>query len=305
MDAAKNDSVLVTGGRGFIGRAVGKLLRREGYSVISVDQTGMGAGPGEDPVHEVTCDIRNTAALQCLFETRPIGGVIHLAGILPTAAQREPVRATEVNVRGGLNLLEIAQRFDARRFVFGSSLSVYGTCPADEIVPETRRTAPEDIYGVAKLYVEQLGAAYSARHGLEFVSMRIGRVVGAGSQSTTSAWRSQIFELLSTRKATEIEIPYVASERILLVHVDDVAQMLMALLRAPRLKYGIYNAVCESVVVADLKREVEALNPNLQVRLGKGEAMGNPRRLDSERFQREFNFTTVSIFEQLRNAVGE
>ena len=106
------------------------------------------------------------ASLQQVFETRHIGGIIHLAAILPTAAQRDPVRATQVNVTGSLHLLELAQRFEVKRFVFGSSLSVYGTCPADRFVSEADRAAPEDLYGAAKLYVEQLGEAYRQSHGV-------------------------------------------------------------------------------------------------------------------------------------------
>jgi len=95
-------------------------------------------------------------------------------------------------------------------------------------------------------------------------------------------------------------LPYVGSERILLVHVDEVARMLVALLQAPRTAHLVYNAACESVVVADLKRTVEKLNSNVSVKLGEAQALGNPRRLDSSRFQQEFSFQTVPIFEQLR-----
>ena len=161
----------------------------------------------------------------------------------------------------------LAQRFEVKRFVFGSSLSVYGTCSADRFVSEADRAAPEDLYGAAKLYVEQLGEAYRQSHGLEFTSLRIGRVVGTGAESATSAWRSEIFEKLASTDASEILLPYVGSERILLVHVDDVAKMLVALLQAACPAHGVYNAVCESVIVSDLKHEVERLNSNVRVQL--------------------------------------
>ena len=92
-----------------------------------------------------------------MFEKERIEGIIHLAAILPTAAQRNPLRATQVNVQGSANVLEMARVFQVRRVVFGSSLSIYGTCAADHIVSELDRAAPEDLYGAAKLYVEQLG----------------------------------------------------------------------------------------------------------------------------------------------------
>lgn len=305
----EESAVLVAGGRGFIGRAVTELLRRSGDSVVSLDRNadhlaGSAAatrGPGCD----VVCDITDVAEVQRVFEATRIGGIIHLAAILPTAARREPLRATQVNVEGSLNLLEMARRFGVRRMIFGSSLSVYGTRPRDQVVSEEDRAAPEDLYGAAKLYVERLGEAYRERHDLEFVSLRIGRVVGSGAHSATSAWRSQIFELLGASQPIEIALPYVGPERVLLVHVDDVARVLVTLLQATRLNHAVYNAPCESVIVGDLKHEVEGLNPNLRVKLGKEDAVGNPRLLDCSRFQREFGFQTAAIAEQLRKAAGK
>jgi nucleoside-diphosphate-sugar epimerase len=298
-----DDSVLVTGGRGFIGRAVVKLLQRSGYAVVSLDARPPTSSPTSHA--EVECDLTDASQLQRVFEIEQIGAIIHLAAILPTSAQREPAQATEVNVEGSLHLLEMARRFGRRRMVFGSSLSVYGTCPADQIVSETNRAAPEDLYGAGKLYVEQLGEAYRRSHGLEFVSLRMGRVVGPGAQSASSAWRSQIFELLATRHASEIALPYVGAETILLLNVDDVANMLVALLGAACPAHSVYNAACESVAVADLKRAVESLNSNITVKLGKDYASGNPRLLDSSRLRQEFDFQTLPIFEQLRRAAQE
>jgi UDP-glucose 4-epimerase len=304
MDTDQDKPVLITGGRGFIGRVVGKLLLRAGYRVISLDASAPGtAGDDRESVRNVMCDISDTEELQRVFDGALIGGIIHLAAILPTVAQREPLRATEVNVTGSVNLLEMARRFGVRRFIFGSSLSVYGTCAADQVVCELDRAAPEDLYGAAKLYVERLGQAYRDGHGMESVSLRIGRVVGPGARSATSAWRNEIFEFLNANHPVEIAVPYVGAERILLVHVDDVAGMLIALLQAPRHGHAVYNAVCESMTVADLKRVVEGLNSNVRIKLGEVYARGNPRLLDSSCFRKEFNFATVPIAEQLRRSV--
>ena len=302
MDTHENSSVLITGGRGFIGRALGKLLQRTGYEVVSLDVASPSPSENHSAIRQVLCDLTDAIELQRVFEAHPIGRIIHLAAVLPTAAQREPLRATHVNIEGSQNLLEMARRFNVRRMVFGSSLSVYGTCPADQIVSETHRAAPEDLYGAAKLYVEQLGKAYHHSQGIEFVSLRIGRVLGPGAHSTSSAWRSQIFEFLGNTHATEIVLPYMEPERILLVHVDDVARMLVALLRSAIPAHTVYNAVCESVIVADLKRVLENLNSKLRIKLGGAQALGNPRRLDSSRFRQEFGFQTLPIFELLAEA---
>ena len=304
MATREKNSILVTGGRGFIGRALVKLVQSAGYSVVSLDRVPVAdaVDPGWE---EVECDLFDTARLRSIFERQRVRKIIHLAAILPTAAQRNPVRATEVNVQGSLNLLELAREFKVRRFVFGSSLSAYGTYPADQTVSEKDRAAPEDLYGAAKLYVEQLGQAYRQCHGLEFVSLRIGRVVGPGAQSASSAWRSEIFELLKVDYPAEISLPYRTSENLLVLHVEDLAAMLFCVVRASSVAHNVYNAPCKSVVVGDLKRVVEDLNSNIIVKLGDGTPAGNPQMLDASRFQNEFQFESISIFDRLRKAAGK
>lgn len=304
MDFRNHSSVLVTGGRGFIGRALVRELSRTGYGVVSVDQTPPPTTPHSD-AEEITVDIADAAQFRESLASRDIAGIVHLAAILPTAAQRDPQRATRVNIDGSLNVLEMARQCGVRRFIFGSSLSVYGSCAANRCVSEEDRPAPEDLYGAAKNYVEQLGEAYRNLHGLEFVSLRIGRVVGPGAHSTSSAWRSQIFELLGTKSAARIEVPYPESESILVAHVEDVARALMTLLFAPHPRHSVYNLPCEALVVNELKLQVESLNPNLTVSLGNSSAKGNPRLLDACRFQREFNFRALPLHQQLRKVARD
>jgi nucleoside-diphosphate-sugar epimerase len=299
MDFGKYSSVLITGGRGFIGSAVVRELRRAAHAVVSLDQTRL-------PQRQNPIAKRSRSTSQMPRSSGEYSHRVTFQGLstwrrFATAAQSDPELATRVNIDGSLNLLEMARQFGVRRFIFGSSLSVYGSCAANRRVSEEDRPAPDDLYGAAKNYVEQLGDAYRSRDGVEFVSLRIGRAVGPGAHSTSSAWRSQIFELLGTKSAARIELPYRGSESLLVVHVDDVARALATLLFAPHPRYPVYNVPCEAVLVNELKREIESLNPNLTVTQGNSLAKGNPRLLDASRFQSEFNFRALPSPEQLRN----
>lgn len=299
-------SIVVTGGRGFIGRSVCRLLTQEGYSVFCLDKEQDRVADSSSnsirPEGYFQCNIGDPELVQKFFEAERVDGILHLAAVLPTAAQRDPVLATLVNIGGSVNLLEMARRFDVRRFIFASSLSVYGTHPAEERVSEKHRAIPEDVYGVAKLYVERLGEIYRRQHAIEFVSLRIGRVVGPGAQSKSSAWRSRIFEEIRTTEPRVIDVPFNPAERLLVVHVDDVAKMLLMLLKNAQPMHDLYNACCESVTVANLKREIESLNPNVTVKLGIEDSVANPRLLDDSRFEHEFGFHPAPIFEQLRRS---
>src|SRR6202030_2539712 len=155
-------SVLVAGGRGFIGRSVCALLEQEGYQVLSADQANDHVPHSNSArLHRnLQCDIADPAQVRTLFARESVDGIIHLASVLPTAAQRDPLLATRVNIGGSVNLLEMARQFSVRRFVFSSSLSIYGTHSLEECVSEGHRACPEDLYGAAKLYIERLGEAY-------------------------------------------------------------------------------------------------------------------------------------------------
>lgn len=304
--AQSGASVLIAGGRGFIGRSVCALLAQEGYGVLSVDQANDYAPDFSARAHRnLQCDIADSAQVRELFAAESVDRVIHLAAVLPTAAERDPLLATRVNIGGSVNLLEMARQFAVRRFVYASSLSIYGTHSLEECVSEQHRAHPEDLYGGAKLYIERLGEAYRQRHALDFVSLRIGRVVGPGAQSKSSAWRSEIFECLGTQEPREVIVPFRPEGRLLLVHVDDVAKMLLTLVHAGPTKHAVYNACCESVCVADLKRELERLSPNITLKMGTGSAVGNPQSLNATRFEYEFGFRPTPIFEQLRRAAGK
>ena len=300
MQKQVRNSVLVTGAEGFLGRAFLRLLERSDQRVISLDSIQPAVTEERSTTTKIRCDITNQQHLEKVFRDYEIGTIVHLAAILPTAAQRDPVRATRVNVVGSVNLLELARQFGVARFVFGSSLSIYGSCSPDHFVSESDRAAPEDVYGAAKLYVERLGQAFTGSGTLQFVSLRIGRIVGPGARSTTSAWRSAIFDLLQTGHPTHLTLPYVGSERVLLLHVQDAAGALMTLLLAPRPAHSIYNAPCESWLVNDLKLQLESLNPSIRIALGDAYAKGNPRLLDWSRFKNEFAFSTTPISDRLQ-----
>jgi len=99
-------------------------------------------------------------------------------------------------------------------------------------------------------------------------------------------------------------VPYVDSERLLLVHIDDVAKALVSLLRTGHVTHTVYNAPCESAVVGDLKREIERLNSRIHVGVGDACATCNPRLVDWSRFEEEFSVSVPPIFERLGRAAG-
>jgi UDP-glucuronate 4-epimerase len=185
-------SVLVTGGAGFIGSHLVERLLGEGrWRVHVVDDFNDFYDPAlkrrnvaphlsrEDfRLHEA--DIRDRAALESVFDADSFDCVVHLAaraGVRPSLAQ--PLLYAETNIRGTLNLLELARARGVRQFVFGSSSSVYGEServPFSEDDPVNRPISP---YAATKAAGELLCHTYSHLWGLRTLALRFFTVYGA------------------------------------------------------------------------------------------------------------------------------
>ena len=272
-----------------------------GTRVVSVDRRSAGA---DRPGQCYDCDIRDTARINEIVASHKIAGIIHLASLLRTASERDPLSATQVNIIGSLNILEAARAFKVQRVVYASSASVYGTRGAADKAREEDVTAPEDVYGNGKKYVEMLGEAYRRAYGIEFIALRVPIVVGPGAMDTASPWRSQIFSLAEMSNPRTISIPFQESETISLVHAEDLAQQFATLIHANRPSFSVYNAACEIWTVRDLKKEVESLNGNLGVNCADAAVSGFARVLDAERFTIEFGYSLQSLETRLRAALG-
>ena len=186
MPSTSQDScLLVTGATGHIGRTLTAELRASGINIVATDLS-------EDE-NTVACDLRATRDVAKLFEIAPVRGVIHLAGILPGAFYEDPLRGADVNLTGSLNLLRESIRHKVKRFVFASSVSVYGL-KRRSLGPSTEEDspAPDEPYGASKRAIEMVGESLSQSGAIEFVALRIARVVGPGIKKTSSPWRAQM-----------------------------------------------------------------------------------------------------------------
>jgi nucleoside-diphosphate-sugar epimerase len=281
--------ILITGAAGHIGSAVRCLLSATQTHFLAVDVAHDAAN------NVLACDLRRKDEIARLFEDNPIRAVIHLAGILPTAFRSDPLFATDVNLGGSFELLKQAVKARVKRFVFGSSMSVYGTLRTAQPVTEDAPKMPNDPYGSAKRVVELVGETLASQGAIEFVSLRIARVIGPGIKKTSSPWRAEILERSSGDDL--IQLPFAPDAVLSLVHVDDIARMLVTLAEAPRVGCCAYNTHVERWNASDLKREIEEAR-GVRVELQADGSDGGPR-CDGSRFAAEFGFALRGLRERL------
>lgn len=294
--------ILITGGGGLIGRRVCGLLAGHGCEVVAVDRNRITDLPGQT----VQGDLTDPAFVAGLFRDYAFAAIIHLASLLNTASQKQPQAAMRVNIGGSLDLLAAAAQARVTKFVYGSSMSAYGSKPYEHYgeVAETEPASPESVYGLCKRYVEVVGESYH-QQGMQFVAVRIASVVGPGVMQTASPWRYEIFEKLRDKQPAPIHFPYRADQRFPLVYVDDVAEIICRFVTESRIAETIYNTPAENWRFGDLAAYLQTLNCRIEFTYGSTPVSSLPEAVNGSRFINEFGFNPVPVKERLRRFLEE
>lgn len=181
------ETILITGGKGFIGSHLAEQLSRAGadVTIFDISQGRGGANeanirPFADDIAVIEDDIRDAEAVRDAVTGKDV--VFHLAAQVSRVASNErPQLDGEVNALGTLNVLDAASdEPSTRRVVFTSSRAVYGS-PSQVPVPETADIAPLDVYGIHKSTAEQYCSLYNGDN-LSTVVARLANVYGPRAQ---------------------------------------------------------------------------------------------------------------------------
>ena len=184
------DSVLITGGAGFIGSHLVERLLGLGRRVVVVDnfcsfydpaikRRNVAAVEGQSGFTLCEGDIRDAAFLDEVFGAHGFGCVVHLAamaGVRPSIA--DPRTYSEVNVGGTLNVLECCRAHGGPRLIFGSSSSVYGVNEKVPFSEDDRVERAISPYAATKLAGEVLCHTYHHLYGFPVVCLRFFTVYG-------------------------------------------------------------------------------------------------------------------------------
>lgn len=171
--------VLVTGGAGYIGSHMVKMLLREGAEVVVFDNLSSGHRDAVLGGSFVRGDINEPAALAGLFGRFSFDAVMHFASLIQVGESvREPGKYYRTNLTGTLNVLEAMRASGVMRFIFSSSAAIFGE-PKYTPIDETHPAAPINPYGFSKWAVERVLGDYARACGLHSVSLRYFNAAGA------------------------------------------------------------------------------------------------------------------------------
>ena len=173
------DTILVTGGAGYIGSHTTALLRARGDFVVVYDSLELGyrQAIGDTPL--VVGNTRDAALVKQVIGDHKLEAVIHFAAYKAAGeSMTNPAKYFDNNVYGSLQLMEAACQAGVNKFVFSSTAAVYGT-PQTLPVSESADLHPENPYGESKLIVERMLKWFDATRGLRSVVLRYFNAAGA------------------------------------------------------------------------------------------------------------------------------
>lgn len=175
---SEKETVLVTGGAGYIGSHTVKQLLRKNYEVVVFDNLVSGHEEFILAEHFVEGDIGNRELLDETFRKYEPEAVMHFAAHCRVGESvRNPAKYYENNVVRGLTLLNAVRDFGIEKFIFSSSAAIYGD-PKDVPIKEESPKEPENPYGRTKLIFERILEDYSEAYPLSACSLRYFNAAG-------------------------------------------------------------------------------------------------------------------------------
>jgi len=219
---------LVTGGAGFIGSVISKKLIKDGHSVTIIDNlsTGYLSNLPENS-HFIEGDISDLDTIYNL-KNKYFDAILHIAGQSSGEISFEdPVYDLNCNTSSTLRLLNYAVVTGCKRFIYASTMSVYGEQKGKEQFSEDDTTNPKSFYAVGKLASEDYMKIYKQQYGIDYTSLRYFNVYGAGQnlenlkQGMVSIYLKQFMD----DKFEKVEVKGSLDRFRDISYIDDIADV--------------------------------------------------------------------------------
>jgi UDP-glucose 4-epimerase len=256
MDAYRR--ACVTGGAGFIGSHLAAALLRHGLDVIVVDDLSTGdrdnLAAGAEFVEATVLDTEVLAEI-----VRGCDIVFHLAARVAVRSSWEAVvQDTTTNVVGSASILRAVQHAGTiRKFVYASSMAVYGESDRGVPLSETHPATPRSPYGISKLSGEWLTHRLGEVAGIESVVLRLFNVYGGGQRASGAVGVVTWFASQLARGVSPVIFGDGEQHRDF-VHVDDVVQAFLGAmdmhLPGDTINVGSGHGTTVNRVVEELRR---------------------------------------------------
>ncbi|MFD2375848.1 NAD-dependent epimerase/dehydratase family protein [Haloarchaeobius iranensis] len=296
----ESNTVLVTGGTGFIGSYVAKDLVDHGHDVVAYD---LSTDPRILEKLDIAEDVEirrgdvsdPTDVVNAVAETDTTH-IVHLAALLTNTAESNPRAAMQVNIEGTNNIFEAARTLDdqVERVAWASSAAVYAP-PAnyddgsDWWVTEDDLVYPDTLYGATKEYNEHQARVYNEEFGVDHVAIRPTVAYGPYRETGGSAFLANIIEKPAVGESFAVEY---GDQEIDWQHVEDIAQAFRLAAFTPEedLSQRVYNVRGELASIREAAETVESIVPDADIEVSDEGELPWTQRLDMTAFQEDTGY---------------
>ena len=297
---ATNETVLVTGGTGFIGSYVAKDLVENGHDVVaydlSTDDRILSKLGVADRVAIRRGDVSEaTDVVNAIAETGA-SHVVHLAALLTNAAESNPRAALSVNVEGTSNVFEAARTLDdqVERVAWASSAAIYAPPHnyddgGDWWVTEDDLVYPDTLYGATKGYNEHQARVYNEAYGVDHVAIRPTVAYGPYRETGGSAFLADIVEKPALGESFAVEY---GDQEIDWQHVEDIARAFRLAAFTPEadLSQRVYNVRGELASIREAADTVRGIVPDAEIEVSDEGELPWTQRLDMTAFRADTGY---------------
>jgi UDP-glucose 4-epimerase len=177
-------TILVTGGAGYIGSHMVRLLDQQGFDVVVYDNLERGNLDAVTAGELVVGDLHDTQTLSTVFDSRDIQAVMHFAALAYVGESIfKPAMYYRNNVAGTQCLLDTMISHDVKKLVFSSTCATYGV-PEKLPITESTPQNPINPYGQSKLMVEQILKDYGTAYDLRSIALRYFNAAGCAEDGS-------------------------------------------------------------------------------------------------------------------------
>jgi len=288
--------ILIIGANGQIGSELAlELAQRHGNdAVITSDVAPQGRVP--QLAHEML-DVTDAAALTAVVKRHRITQIYHLAAALSASGEKHPMWAWDLNMKGLLNVLELARTAKLERVFWPSSIAAFGPGTPALDTPQSTVMDPTTVYGISKLAGERWCAWYHANHGVDVRSLRYPGLIswktppGGG----TTDYAVEIFH--AALKEGRYRCFLEECQALPMMYMSDALRATIELMEAPAeaiTQRGSYNLAGISFTPAEIAAEIRKHIPGFEISYApdfrQAIAASWPQRIDDRVAQQDWGW---------------